>query len=1184
MTHREQTATTLHEADFKPRGFWALVVTQFQGAFNDNVYQWLIIYSLVATLTSGTGAGVVDVSLLGKTFSLAPYDYVQGISTLLFSLPFIIFPCLFGAIADRYSKGVLAIATKIMEVVIMIIGGLAFLSGSPLFIWAVLFLMATQSALFAPAKYGILPEILPERRLSWANGIIQMGTIAAIILGVLAAGKIHHAYAGELYRTSFYLVALSGLGIATAFWITRPPAANPHLPIPMNPLLPWKGMGRDFGIIWRDRVLFNVVLGYIYFWFVGTLVRANIVKFAGDTLQLSEAYQSALIGAVVMGIGLGALAAGFLSRNKIELGIIPIGALGMAFFGALMAIPFEAFRPFMSIPILVENTPTTNPGTYFYFLLFSTFGLGFFAGAFDVPLAASVQHRAPKGTVGGIIATTNMLTFVGMAVASLLFIALGTAGLSTYQVYLLTAAFSLGMGIYITFRLPHLCLRAVLWILSNTWVRIRVHGRELLPESGAALLVGSHISFIDCLAIFSATDREIHFVMGDGVFRRPIMGRLARLLHVIPIPEHATETEQAQVAKQVRKCLALGHVVCINNERQVTPEGCPVAWENNVGVITRGLDIPVVPFYITRMWQSLYVIIENRVQWRRPKQLPYPIDIRFGPPLPVDSTMESITKTLHLLGREVHTERPLRVQLLHRGFVRMARRNPFKMAIADTLTGKLSYFKTLVGSLVFARKFQQRLDQQQMVGVLLPPSLGGSLTNVALQLMGRVPINLNYTASSDVIASCARQCNVTQVLTSKKLVERLPLEVPGETIFLEDIRDSVTFLDRLIAMFLAVACPVSLIERVLGSPQRSADDLATVVFSSGSEGEPKGVMLSHRNIITNIDGTLEAFPNDRNSCIVGFLPFFHSFGFTATLWMPLIHGIRGIYHANPLEPKIIGKLINTYQGTIMIGTSTFMQGFIRRCTPEQLSSLAFIVCGAEKLAPRVRNAFKEKFGMEPLEGYGTTECAPVVSANITDCVSPGFYSPGTKHGTIGRPIPGVEVRVVDTASGEEVAAGESGLLLARGPNIMQGYLGQPEKTAKVLRDGWYETGDIANIDGDGFITITDRLARFSKVAGEMVPHTRVEEILHGLLDLTEQRLAVAGVPDTQKGERLIVLHTLNDEELEKLLSAMKTSSMPNLWIPKATAFYQIDEIPILGTGKMDIKSIKQMALAFDLGD
>ena len=295
-------------------------------------------------------------------------------------------------------------------------------------------------------------------------------------------------------------------------------------------------------------------------------------------------------------------------------------------------------------------------------------------------------------------------------------------------------------------------------------------------------------------------------------------------------------------------------------------------------------------------------------------------------------------------------------------------------------------------------------------------------------------------------------------------------------------------------------------------------------------------------------------------------------------------GIRGIYHPNPLEPKIIGNLIQKYGGSIMICTPTFLQSFIRRCEPDQLKSLDYVVGGAEKLPERVRLAFKDKFGNDPVEGYGTTECAPGVSVNIPDCGSPGFFVCGLKHGTIGRPMTGQTVRVVDPDTGVELPTGEGGLLLVKGPNVMLGYLDDPKKTASVIKDGWYATGDIAALDEDGFITITDRLARFSKIAGEMVPHTRIEEILHEFLGLTEQSLVVAGVPDHSKGERLVVLHTLTDEQLDELLRKIGESDLPNLWRPRPTAFYRIEAIPVLGTGKMDLKLVKKMALTLDVGE
>ncbi|MBI3117299.1 MAG: AMP-binding protein [Candidatus Hydrogenedentes bacterium] len=822
-------------------------------------------------------------------------------------------------------------------------------------------------------------------------------------------------------------------------------------------------------------------------------------------------------------------------------------------------------------------------GYYTWLVLFTLFGLGYFAGFFDVPLAAAIQHRAPDHMKGGVIATTNMLTFVGMAFSSIVFLALGSLNFSTYAVFAVIGLMSAAMGAYICMRLPHLLLRSILWMATTILTRLKVYGRDKVPPQGGALWVANHLSIVDCLALIASTDRDVYFVVGQDALEADWIRRLARGMRLILFDPRGDEREMQRVVGEIQRVIALGNVVCVNCEARHAAEGTVVPWHKDYFMLLKGLDAPLIPVYLCRLWQILYIFENKQIQWRWPRYR-HRIVVAYGAPVAPDTPAHAVRETVLEVGMAAYLVRRHRFDLLHRGFVHAARQHPRRIAISDSISGELSYFKTLVGSIVFARKLKQILDGQRMVGVLLPPSIGSALTNIALQLLGRVPVNLNYTASAETMASCALQCGITQVLTSKKLLERLPLEVPGQSIFLEDVREQITGKDRIVAMLLALLAPVRVLEKLLGAPYRTEKDLATIIFSSGSEGEPKGVMLTHRNLISNIECALESFPHDEKTCLVGFLPFFHSFGFMATLWMPLSRGYAATYHSNPLEPKIIGGLVEKYHGSIMIGTSTLLQSFIRRCTPEQLKSLSFVVCGAEKLAPRVRLAFKEKFGVEPLEGYGTTECTPAVSVNFPDLESPGFFYRATCHGTIGRPLPGQCVKIMDTDTGEEVPLGGTGLLLVKGPNIMQGYLNQPEKTAKVLHDGWYETGDIAALNDEGFITITDRLARFSKIGGEMVPHAKVEETLHGLISMTDQVMAVSSVPDAQKGERLIVLHTMEDDKLEELMSKMDQSGLPNLWIPRANSFYRIEQIPVLGTGKVDIKSIKKLAQALDLGE
>jgi len=341
-------------------------------------------------------------------------------------------------------------------------------------------------------------------------------------------------------------------------------------------------------------------------------------------------------------------------------------------------------------------------------------------------------------------------------------------------------------------------------------------------------------------------------------------------------------------------------------------------------------------------------------------------------------------------------------------------------------------------------------------------------------------------------------------------------------------------------------------------------------------------MLSHYNIASNIEQAGQTFMFDHKDCLLGVLPFFHSFGSTVTLWLPAQLGVSVIFHPSPLDLGAIGELVRDYRVTFLLSTPTFLQQYMRRCSPEDFGSLTTVVVGAEKLPERVAVAFEDRFGIRPLEGYGATECSPVVAVNTHDFRAPGFRQVGAKRGRIGHPLPGVSVRVVDPESGAALPINTPGLLLVRGPNVMQGYLGKPEKTAEVLRDGWYVSGDIASQDEDGFLTITDRLSRFSKIGGEMVPHIKIEEHLQELAAATEQCFAVTGVPDGKKGERLAVLHTLAPEQLKATLEKLPQIGLPNLWIPRPNQFFHVEELPHLGTGKLDLRQIRALALEFSL--
>src|SRR5689334_19498396 len=432
-------------------------------------------------------------------------------------------------------------------------------------------------------------------------------------------------------------------------------------------------------------------------------------------------------------------------------------------------------------------------------------------------------------------------------------------------------------------------------------------------------------------------------------------------------------------------------------------------------------------------------------------------------------------------------------------FVRQAKRRWSSLAIADSTGRELTCGRTLAGALLLSRAARRLAPPGTAIGLLLPASVGGALANIAASLAGAVPVNLNFTAGHDAMAAAIERCGIETIVTSRAFVKRAGIETLRGMIFLEDVVARTRAPARAAMLVAARLLPAAATERLFLAPT-APDTLATIIFSSGSTGVPKGVMLTHANIVANIDAANRVFRLQPNDVMLGVLPFFHSFGFTATLWLPLCIGCAAAYHANPIDAKTIGELAAAYHATILISTPTFCAAYVRKIQRDQFAHLRLAIVGAERLRGPIAVQFRERFGVDLLEGYGCTEMAPVVAVNVPDESDRAHGAAvGVRRGSVGRPLPGIDAKVVDPESGDGPLVGREGLLLVRGPNRMAGYLGDPDSTRAAMRDGWYVTGDIAMIDTDGFIHITDRLSRFSKIAGEMVPHMKVEEELQALL-------------------------------------------------------------------------------------
>jgi acyl-[acyl-carrier-protein]-phospholipid O-acyltransferase/long-chain-fatty-acid--[acyl-carrier-protein] ligase len=757
------------------------------------------------------------------------------------------------------------------------------------------------------------------------------------------------------------------------------------------------------------------------------------------------------------------------------------------------------------------------------------------------------------------------------------------AELETGTVVLYALA-ALALALLVLFWLrPVLLVRIPVWILSHTVYRVRVLGRENVPATGPALLVCNHVSYFDWLFLLAAQPRFVHFVIFAGWTRTFGLRHLLKWGGVIPIDKAAGPRSIVQSLRKAADALARGEVVCIFAEGRFTRTGFLLPFHRGFEQIVKNCPAPVVPVCLEQVWGSIFSYWGGKLIWKWPVELPYPVTVAFGKPLPATAQAAEVRQAVQQLSADCAIERSARKRPVHRQFVRMASRHPFRPCLIDPLVqkeGALSYGKVLAGAMCLARQLVPRLGTDEaMVGLWLPPGAPAALANIALALQGKTAVNLNYTSSASVVQSAVRQCSLRHILTSKRFTHRVPLDAGPdvEAIALEDVLGQVTTGQRVRAFLSILLLPRFVLERwVLGLGKHRIDDTATVIFSSGSTGDPKGVMLTHGNIAANAESVTQAIdprPKDR---VLGILPFFHSFGYTVTLWVPLQVGASVVFHADPRQSREIGELCRKHGCTIFLATPTFLRMCLRRCEPEDFKSLRFLWCGAEKLPAALAKEFQEKLGILPMEGYGCTELAPAATANVPDKDLDGFRQIGNKEGTIGQPLPGVAARIVDPETQAVLPAGKEGLLLIHGANVMKGYLGRPEATREAVRDGWYVTGDIAKIDEDGFLTLTDRLARFSKIGGEMVPHQKVEDEIHAVVGTSDRVCVVTAVPDESKGERLVVLHV--GLEAAMVWEQLSGRGLPNLWLPRARDFFQVPELPVLGTGKLDLKRCKELAL------
>ena len=505
-----------------------------------------------------------------------------------------------------------------------------------------------------------------------------------------------------------------------------------------------------------------------------------------------------------------------------------------------------------------------------------------------------------------------------------------------------------------------------------------------------------------------------------------------------------------------------------------------------------------------------------------------------------------------------------------------------RLKTADSTGAKLSGRDLLIRTLALRRYLLREVlaADEKRVGIFLPPTVPAVAANLAVALADRVAVNLNYTVNSAMLKQCCEKAGLKHVLTSRKFIEKVGLDVGCPMIFLEDIKQQITIGDKLAALLNVRLRSASGLHRALGLAHQSHDDVVTIIFTSGSTGVPKGVVLNGTNITSNILGINDTIRLDAHDVVLGILPFFHSFGYTITLWAGMALPCSVVYHYSPLEARPIAKLAEDFKATVLLATPTFLRAYLRRVEPEQFKSLEIVVLGAEKMPLGLAEEFEQKFGLRPVEGYGTTELSPLVSVNVPASRAGAAGTSRIREGSVGMPIPGVDARIVSIDDDVPLAVGQTGLLEIRGPNVMPGYLDRPDLTAEVMHDGWYRTGDVGFVDADGFIHITGRMSRFSKIGGEMVPHIQIEEALTHIIGMNEDgslRVAVTAVPCAKRGERLVVLYTEMPQSKSEILKQLSQGGLPNLYLPGEDSFVQVDAIPVLGSGKLDLKNMRTLA-------
>lgn len=1131
------------------------------------------------------GHKIVIQNTVFKIYDGSEQVILTAIVNGLILLPFILLFSPAGFISDKLNK------TRVMQIAawaaVVLTAGITVCYAMGWF-WAAFgmtFLLATQSAFYSPAKYGFIRVLFGKERLAEANGLVQTISIVAILAGTFVFSIFFEMlFPADATSKADILKAVTPLGfllMANAIFELVMMYRLPKIEeIPTNKqfsvgsYVTGQTINQDLKPILSNQTIWLSVIGLSVFWSIGQVMLAAFPSFVKAELgETNTIMIQAILAATGLGIAVGSFIAGKVSKNYIETGLIPLGAAGIA----------------IGISVLPSLTSLSAFALDFFIV-------GLMGGLFIVPLNSIIQFHAKNGELGQVLAGNNlfqniaMLSFLGVTVL------FSTLGLESKQLLYVTAVVAFIGGLYTVYRLPQSFVRFILTLLMTRSYKVNVLGLKSVPADKGVLLLGNHISWVDWAILQIAYPRQIHFVMAKSIYSNRLLKPFLDFFGCIPIEPGKSSKNSLD---RVTELLNQGKVVGLFPEGRISKNGHLAEFKRGYerAVSKTNNDVVIQPFFLRGLWGSRFSRASdnykntlsskwNKGTWRRE------VIVAFGNPINKETNADALKQKVFDLSAKSWNTYADQLPTITSAWIDQCKTKGKQLCMADSIGGDLSSYKALAGTISLSQKIENISKGDSNIGILLPTSNAGMLTNMAALFQGKTIVNLNYTASESALFSAVEQANIRTIYTSKKFVNKLTakgMEIQNvlekcNTVYLEDIGEDISGTTKIVNYLMVRFLPKRVLKALF--TQRSAiDDTAAILFSSGSEGVPKGVVLSHKNIMANLRQVADVLNTQTDDTIVASLPLFHAFGLTVTQFMPLIEGIPVVSHADPTDAPGVGKLVAKYEATILCGTSTFLRLYTRnsRLHPLMFDTLRTVVSGAEKLDPIVRKAFKEKFKKDIYEGYGATETTPVAAVNLPDILNTGDWKiqKGNKEGTVGMPLPGTSFKIVNPNSFEELPLGEDGMILIGGAQVMEGYLNNAEKTKSVIKiiDGmrWYVSGDKGHIDDDGFLTIVDRYSRFAKLGGEMVSLSEVETTISAAMssniEETHEFIAV-NLPDEKKGEKIVVL-TNSDVTKEDIRQAMIANKCNPLHIPSKVL--TLPDLPRLGSGKTDFVLAKKLA-------